>query len=94
VGSRPRPTPSSSTVPPLGAALGVGGLAIVGGFAIMGGALALHGEGFDATLMTCIVAAALVYRTPRGRTGAITIANLALIAVWVVNAHVLFVRAA
>lgn len=46
-----------------------------------------------AIMMTAIVSAALVYRAPRGRTGAITFANLALVGIYLANSYVLFGRA-
>ena len=45
---------------------------------------------FAAILMTCVVAAALVYRAPRGRTGALTFANATLVVVYLLNGYVLF----
>ncbi len=47
-----------------------------------------------AITMTGIVSAALVYRAPRGRTGAMTLANVLLVSVYVINSYVLFGRAA
>jgi cation:H+ antiporter len=64
------------------------------------GALLAHVSPLHATtalaaiLMTGIVSAALVYRAPRGRTGAMTLANALLVAVYVINSYVLFGRTA
>ncbi len=67
--------------------------------AFPGGALLAHAapvhalSAFAAILMTSVVAAALVYRAPRGRTGAMTFANATLVAAYLLNGYALFASA-
>jgi len=75
------------------AIVAVDDVAYTGGV-LLADAMPVHAvSALAAILMTCVVSAALVYRAPRGRTGAITFANLALVGIYLANSYVLFGRA-